>query len=59
MYLVPRRDPSAMAEAIGVLADDDGLRLRLAEGGSNFARRFSWDKVAQQTLALYERVVAS
>ena len=47
------------AEAIGLLADDEGLRRRIAEGGRNFAGKFSWDKVAQQTLALYERVVAS
>src|SRR5881296_1274232 len=56
-YLVPRRDPTAMAEAIELLADDEGLRRRIAEGGRNFAGKFSWDKVAQQTLALYERVM--
>ena len=58
-YLVPRRDPSAMAGAIELLADDEGLRLRIAEGGRNFAGKFSWDKVARQTLALYERMVMS
>ena len=50
-------DRRAIAEAIRLLADDEGLRRRLAEGGRSFAGRFSWDEVARQTLALYERVM--
>lgn len=55
--LVPVGDVTALAEALrAVLRDDDeGNRLRAV--GLERARRFSWRRVAMETLAVYESAV--
>jgi glycosyltransferase involved in cell wall biosynthesis len=55
--LVDARDAAALADAIErVLADDDLCR-RMRELGLAQAGRFSWERNAEQTLALYRRCV--
>ena len=55
--LVPPDDPSALAGAIAELSADLGLRRRLGEGARELARAFTWDKIAAQTRAVYERLL--
>jgi glycosyltransferase involved in cell wall biosynthesis len=57
--LVAPEDPAALHDRIAALLADDGARERLAEGARNAAAgAYSWDTIAGQTLALYERLLA-
>jgi glycosyltransferase involved in cell wall biosynthesis len=58
--LVPPGDPRALAQAIGELLADPGERERLAERArAAAAGPYSWDSIAQRTLAVYEEVLAA
>ncbi len=55
--LVPPRDRSALAATLRQLLADPGLRRRLgAAGAARAATRYSWDKIAAETEAVYDRV---
>ena len=56
LLLVPPDDPAALAEAIARLADDPGLRARLAANAGALAARIAWPEIARRTLAVYETV---
>jgi glycosyltransferase involved in cell wall biosynthesis len=56
LLLVPPDDPAALAGAIARLADDPGLRARLAANAGALADRIAWPEIARQTLAVYETV---
>jgi glycosyltransferase involved in cell wall biosynthesis len=57
-WLVPPRDPRALADAIRMMWNDASLRQRLAEGGrKRVQEKFNWRKAAEETLAVYEEVV--
>src|SRR5438270_126451 len=51
--LVDERDPSALGEALVTLLGDDALRARLGGRAKPRAARFSWDRAADNTLAVY------
>ena len=51
--LVDPHDPEAIAAGIARVLAEDRLRQAMIEQGLARARRFTWDSVAQQTLALY------
>jgi len=54
--LVPPRDPVALAEVIGPLLDSPSRRAELASAGLERVRsRYSWDRVAADTAAVYEQ----
>ncbi|MGH2457707.1 MAG: glycosyltransferase [Chloroflexota bacterium] len=53
VWLVPPRDPNALATAILRLAADPGLRARIASAGQDLAARFAWPEIARRHLALY------
>jgi glycosyltransferase involved in cell wall biosynthesis len=57
--LVPPEDPTALAAAIRELAADPALRSRLSTGALALAEGFRWDKIAAQTAAFFEIVLAS
>jgi colanic acid/amylovoran biosynthesis glycosyltransferase len=58
-FIVPTRDPEAMAEAIRCLIDDRHLRVRMGQAGRARALRdFSPVRQAQQFLTLYESLCA-
>lgn len=59
--LIPADDPDALAQAIGRLCSDPGLHARLSEGVRAFGTgpETSWDSIAERTLKLYERTIAS
>ncbi len=57
--LVPPDDPSALAQAIGRLLDDPGLRARLgAAGRQRVLHRFTWQVTAKGTAECYEALLA-
>jgi phosphatidyl-myo-inositol alpha-mannosyltransferase len=55
--LVPRRDPRALADAIGRLVDDVPFRERLAASGTERAVEFGWDRVAARVDDYYGFVI--
>lgn len=56
--VVEAGDGAALADAITALLDDEERRLRLAERGAAFVRRFDWDRTAEILEAELERYVA-
>ena len=57
--LVPPGDPDALAAAISELLANPGERRRLEERAAAAASGpYSWDRIAEQTNAVYERVLA-
>ncbi|CAN5134217.1 glycosyltransferase family 1 protein [soil metagenome] len=56
---VPLRAPGHIASAIRGLLDDEGRRRRLGAAGARRARRFGWDPIATETLAVAERLVCA
>jgi D-inositol-3-phosphate glycosyltransferase len=58
-WLVPPRDPAALASALGQLLADPAKRAALGAAGVERARRrYSWRRVAAQTEAVYLRLAA-
>jgi glycosyltransferase involved in cell wall biosynthesis len=54
LRLVPRGDAPALAEALAELLGDAGARERLAQAAASAAAGiYSWDAVAERTLAVY------
>lgn len=44
--VVPPGEPQRLADAVGRLFDDDGLRCRLAQAGNQFVQRYTWAQAA-------------
>jgi glycosyltransferase involved in cell wall biosynthesis len=57
--LVDPRDEPALAEAIGRLLGDPGLRERLRARGSERVLEFTWERTARLTLDSYARALES
>jgi len=56
--LIKPEDPGLLAESIGKMLDDAELRARMGKAGIERVRsRFTWDKVAGQTVDYYEKVL--
>ncbi|MER6949036.1 glycosyltransferase [Nonomuraea sp. NPDC000554] len=56
--LVPPRRPRALARALRAVLDDPGRREALGAAGARRAReRYGWPRVAEQTEAVYSRVI--
>ncbi len=52
-------DTQAMADAINEVLSDKELRQKLIEAGTAQAQKYSWQRTAEQTLAVYDRVLDS
>jgi phosphatidylinositol alpha-mannosyltransferase len=52
--LVRRDDPVSLASAINLLADDRALCARLGAAGRVAAGSYSWDRVVEQVVGVYE-----
>lgn len=55
--LVPYGEAGPLADAMAGILTDGALRDRLIEGGREWAARFSWDRVADDTEALIELAI--
>jgi glycosyltransferase involved in cell wall biosynthesis len=58
VWLVPVDDPDALKEALEMLLGDRDRRLRLGQGALAVANCFTWDKIAQNTVAFYDQIVS-
>jgi len=59
-FLVPPKDPNAMADRIVQLLKDDALRRRMGEAGLARAReRFTVERMVEETNAVYEGAVGT
>jgi len=57
-FLIPSRDPRALAERLAQLHADPALALRMGEAGLRRAyRHYTWRAVAQQAAAVYAAVL--
>lgn len=52
-------DPTCIAAGIDEVAGSPSIREELRAGGLARARRFSWDRTATETLAVYDQMLAS
>jgi glycosyltransferase involved in cell wall biosynthesis len=58
-WLVPPRDPAALASALRALLADPARRTAMGQAGLERARQwYGWPRIAAQTEAVYERMVA-
>jgi D-inositol-3-phosphate glycosyltransferase len=57
--LVEPRSPRAIASAISSLLADEPLRRTLGRGGAARARRYGWDRIAAETLAVLTELCRS
>lgn len=58
--LVPPRRPDLLADVLNELLADDTRRRAMGEAGCHRAQaRYSWDRVAAETLRIYDRLAAS
>ena len=55
--LTPYGDVNALGDAVVRLLTDSQLRARMVERGLDWARRFSWDNVAADTLRLIDEAI--
>lgn len=56
---LPPEDEAAWARSLLTVAESATLRAHLSERGRRWVRRFSWQRVARETIAVYrERVLA-
>jgi len=58
-FLVPPRDPDALAEALQKLLNDPELRQRMGEAGREKAlREFTLDRMLAGTQKVYEEILS-
>jgi len=55
--LVPPGDAGALAAALADLLGDAELRRRMGEAGRRESARYAWPRIAERTLAVYERAL--
>ncbi|HLG50721.1 MAG TPA: glycosyltransferase family 4 protein [Chloroflexota bacterium] len=59
-YIIPKEDPEALADRILHLLRDDALRRRMGQAGrQHVERHFSRQRMADQTVALYQAALAA
>jgi alpha-maltose-1-phosphate synthase len=59
-WLVPPGDPAALAEALRVALADPARARRMGEAGRRRVEaHFSWDRIAERTLAVYRDAIAA
>jgi glycosyltransferase involved in cell wall biosynthesis len=56
--LVNPDDPEDIARALDRALNDGTLRVQMRERGLEQAARFTWEKAARETLAVYQKVLA-
>lgn len=56
--LVPAKNPTALAQALGKLASDPDFARNLSIQARERALTFRWERVAEQYLAVYEQLIA-
>jgi D-inositol-3-phosphate glycosyltransferase len=57
-YHIPDSDPQALADKLQKLLSDERLRQELGRHAANVARGYSWERITDQMMTLYESVLA-
>lgn len=57
MVLIPPNNPSAIAQAVEILVCDNKLSSCLSEGAVQLSRKYSFDKIAEKTLLVYQNAL--
>lgn len=57
-YHIPDSDPQALADKLQKLLSDERLRQELSRHAANVAHAYSWERITDQMLTLYESVLA-
>jgi D-inositol-3-phosphate glycosyltransferase len=57
-YHIPDSDPAALADKLQKLLSDERLRQELGRHAANVAHAYSWERITDQMLTLYESVMA-
>jgi glycosyltransferase involved in cell wall biosynthesis len=55
-WLVPRDNQRALLAGVGVVRENAGISQKLATNALHIADEFTWDKIAQRTLAFYQQI---
>ncbi len=56
-FTVPVDEPEALAERLMRLINDPALKRELGKNAAELAKTYSWEKIAQRLLSLYEEVI--
>ncbi|MCK4732795.1 MAG: glycosyltransferase family 4 protein [Methanophagales archaeon] len=57
-FIVPSKDPEALAEAIVKLLQDEDLRKQMGENAyKKLKTDLSWDKIVEKTIEVYEKAI--
>jgi glycosyltransferase involved in cell wall biosynthesis len=57
-YLVPPRDPEALAKGIDYLIDNPGVRRKMGkEARRRVLATFTWENAAREMVNVYEEVI--
>jgi len=57
-FLAKPKDASDTAKKVNTLLDDPGLRERMREAGSKFVKNFTWERVFDNLLQMYLKLLA-
>ncbi|MBN1439599.1 MAG: glycosyltransferase [Anaerolineales bacterium] len=57
-YHIPDSDPNALADRLQRILSNERLRRELGRHAANVAHGYSWDRITDQMLTLYESVLA-
>lgn len=55
-FIIPERDPDALADSIQALIENRDLRDRMAAAAKERAKDYTWDKYAQRLVKVFETV---
>lgn len=56
-FLVPSRDPEALAERIYTLLMDPACRRRIGANAREYAQGYAWPRIAERLLGLYDKLL--
>ncbi len=56
-FVVPPRDPKALADAIIKILQDDKLRKKMSRNALKRAEELSWDNIAKMHIMVYEKIL--
>ncbi len=56
-FTVPVDDPQALADRLAELLNDHELRQRMGVQAAEFARQYSWEKIAGRIVSVYDQVL--
>jgi D-inositol-3-phosphate glycosyltransferase len=56
-YLVPVREPSALADRIRIVLTEPETQARLGQNAASLARQYSWKQIAEQLLMVFDEML--